>query len=97
MIPSSSPELAPAPAGDAEAPESPLAAEAEDEGSEGSCWRRHWFPVAYLRDLDRRRPQPFTLLGEDLVLWWDRQGEGWQAFSDVCPHRLVPQIGRAHV
>jgi phenylpropionate dioxygenase-like ring-hydroxylating dioxygenase large terminal subunit len=90
MIPSSSPELAPAPAGDAEAPESPLTAEAEDEGSEGSCWRRHWFPVAYLRDLDRRRPQPFTLLGEDLVLWWDRQGEVWQAFRDVCPHRLVP-------
>ena len=63
MTLSSSPELAPAPASDADVPESAYAAEAEDEGAEGSCWRRHWFPVAYLRDLDRRRPQPFTLLG----------------------------------
>jgi phenylpropionate dioxygenase-like ring-hydroxylating dioxygenase large terminal subunit len=60
-------------------------------GTELSIWRRSWFPVAYLKDLDRRRPTPFTLLGEDLVLWFDRQGDGcWRAFADVCPHRLVP-------
>jgi phenylpropionate dioxygenase-like ring-hydroxylating dioxygenase large terminal subunit len=46
--------------------------------------------VAYLRDLDRARPTPFTLLGTDLVLWWDRGAERWRAFVDVCPHRLVP-------
>jgi phenylpropionate dioxygenase-like ring-hydroxylating dioxygenase large terminal subunit len=55
-----------------------------------SAWRRHWFPVAYLRDLDRTRPTAFTLLEEDLVLWWDGAGPCWRAFADVCPHRLVP-------
>ncbi|MEB3182919.1 MAG: Rieske 2Fe-2S domain-containing protein [Cyanobacteriota bacterium] len=54
------------------------------------AWRDSWYPVAFLRDLDRSRPTPFTLLGEDLVLWWDRAGGCWQAFTDVCPHRLVP-------
>lgn len=53
-------------------------------------WRQAWYPVAYLRDLDRRRPTAFTLLGEDLVLWFDRQEQRWRAFADVCPHRLVP-------
>lgn len=55
-----------------------------------SHWREHWFPVAFLKDLDRDHPTPFTLLGQDLVLWWDRQGGSWRAFEDVCPHRLVP-------
>jgi phenylpropionate dioxygenase-like ring-hydroxylating dioxygenase large terminal subunit len=90
---SSSSALAPATAGDADAPDSEFTAQDKDESDESvedSCWLRHWVPVAYLRDLDRRRPQSFTLLGEDLVLWWDRQGEVWQAFRDVCPHRLVP-------
>jgi phenylpropionate dioxygenase-like ring-hydroxylating dioxygenase large terminal subunit len=58
--------------------------------SGGPGWRDHWYPVAYLGDLDPRRPRPFTLLGEDLVLWWDRDGGSWRAFADVCPHRLVP-------
>lgn len=53
-------------------------------------WRQAWYPVAYLRDLDPDRPNAFTLLGEDLVLWFDRQGQRWRAFADVCPHRLVP-------
>ena len=53
-------------------------------------WRQAWYPVAYLRDLDRERPTAFTLLGEDLVLWFDRQSQRWRAFADVCPHRLVP-------
>ncbi len=61
----------------------PLAAQA-------SLWHRSWYPVAYLKDLDRARPAPFTLLGEDLVLWFDRRGGQWCAFADVCPHRLVP-------
>ncbi|QPN63391.1 Rieske 2Fe-2S domain-containing protein [Synechococcus sp. CBW1004] len=53
-------------------------------------WRQAWYPVAYLSDLDPDRPTPFTLLGEDLVLWFDRQEAHWRAFTDVCPHRLVP-------
>jgi len=53
-------------------------------------WTEQWWPVAYLRDLDRLRPQRFTLLERDLVLWWDRHAACWRAFDDVCPHRLVP-------
>ncbi len=53
-------------------------------------WQQHWYPVAYLEDLDRRRPQRFTLLGTDLVLWWEPATACWRAFADVCPHRLVP-------
>jgi phenylpropionate dioxygenase-like ring-hydroxylating dioxygenase large terminal subunit len=55
-----------------------------------SPWRRAWYPVAFLKDLDPGRPTPFTLLGDDLVLWWDRAEGRWCAFADVCPHRLVP-------
>ena len=53
-------------------------------------WQQRWYPVAYLDDLDRRRPTPFTLLGTDLVLWFEAGSGQWRAFADVCPHRLVP-------
>jgi phenylpropionate dioxygenase-like ring-hydroxylating dioxygenase large terminal subunit len=49
-----------------------------------------WYPVFYLRDLDRAKPQAFTLLDINLVLWWDKAAAQWQAFEDKCPHRLVP-------
>ena len=55
-----------------------------------TAWHQHWYPVAFLRDLDRSRPTAFTLLEEDLVIWWDGSGQRWRAFADVCPHRLVP-------
>ena len=55
-----------------------------------ATWTEQWWPVAYLQDLDQHRPISFTLLGEDLVLWWDLTTESWCAFHDVCPHRLVP-------
>jgi phenylpropionate dioxygenase-like ring-hydroxylating dioxygenase large terminal subunit len=53
-------------------------------------WRQRWYPVAILRDLDPQRPWRFTLLEQDLVLWWDRPNDQWRAFADICPHRLVP-------
>jgi len=53
-------------------------------------WQQRWYPVAYLDDLDRRRPTPFTVLGLDLVLWFEPASGAWRAFADVCPHRLVP-------
>jgi len=55
-----------------------------------SPWRDHWYAVAALADLDPGRPLPFRLLDEPLVLWFDREGDRWRAFSDRCPHRLVP-------
>ena len=55
-----------------------------------STWTEQWWPVAYLCDLQRNRPNRFTLLERDLVLWWDVAATEWRAFEDVCPHRLVP-------
>lgn len=49
-----------------------------------------WYPVYYLDDLDKSQPNKFTLLGQDLVIWWDRQADCWRAFADQCPHRLAP-------
>ncbi len=52
--------------------------------------REAWYPIHYVRDLDRTRPTRFTLLERDLVIWWDRQANHWRVFDDQCPHRLVP-------
>ncbi|MFB2918186.1 MULTISPECIES: Rieske 2Fe-2S domain-containing protein [Aerosakkonema] len=49
-----------------------------------------WYPVHYIEDLDKSKPTKFTLLGQDLVIWWDREAQSWRAFEDRCPHRLVP-------
>lgn len=49
-----------------------------------------WYPVYYISDLDQTKPNKFTLLGIDLVIWWDNATQSWSAFEDKCPHRLVP-------
>jgi len=49
-----------------------------------------WYPVVYVADLDPQKPYRFTLLDQDLVIWWDRTGQQWRSFRDECPHRLVP-------
>ena len=87
LIPSASPAPTATP------PPTPLAAAEASAAAPPPvppAWRDSWYPVAFLRDLDRARPTPFTLLDEELVLWWDRTAGCWQAFTDVCPHRLVP-------
>ena len=61
-----------------------------DSSATSFSWRQHWYPVSFLKDLNTARPTVFTLLGDPLVLWWDRQERQWRAFADVCPHRLVP-------
>lgn len=53
-------------------------------------WKEAWYPVFYLNDLDPDRPTKFTLLGQDLVIWWDRTTQTWSALEDKCPHRLAP-------
>jgi len=53
-------------------------------------WKEVWYPVAYLEDLAKTKPMTFTLLEQNLVIWWDAQGHTWRAFQDVCPHRLAP-------
>ena len=34
-------------------------------------WTEQWWPISYLQDLDPQRPNRFTLLERDLVIWWD--------------------------
>lgn len=53
-------------------------------------WKEAWYPVHYLQDLDKTKPTKFTLLGQDLVIWWDKNTQSWRAFEDQCPHRLAP-------
>ncbi len=48
-----------------------------------------WYPVHYVADLDPLRPTAFTLLGQDLVIWWEPQTSSWRAMVDQCPHRLA--------
>ncbi|MGD2183368.1 Rieske 2Fe-2S domain-containing protein [Lusitaniella coriacea] len=52
--------------------------------------REVWYPVYYLKDLNPEKLAKFTLLDQDLVLWWDEAAQSWQAFLDQCPHRLAP-------
>ncbi|MCM1982651.1 aromatic ring-hydroxylating dioxygenase subunit alpha [Lyngbya confervoides] len=53
-------------------------------------WKEVWYPVAYIEDLDSSQLTSFTLLEEDLVIWWDTHGGQWRVFRDQCPHRLAP-------
>jgi phenylpropionate dioxygenase-like ring-hydroxylating dioxygenase large terminal subunit len=48
-----------------------------------------WYPVHYIADLDPQRPTAFTLLGQDLVIWWEPQTASWRTMVDQCPHRLA--------
>lgn len=49
-----------------------------------------WYPVHYVASLDRTKPTRFTLLEQDLVIWWDQSANCWRAMVDQCPHRLAP-------
>ncbi|XP_072988844.1 protochlorophyllide-dependent translocon component 52, chloroplastic-like [Typha latifolia] len=62
--------------------------DAADEGK--FDWYSQWYPVALVADLDKRAPHAKTVMGLDLVVWWDRAAGKWQVFDDRCPHRLAP-------
>lgn len=49
-----------------------------------------WYPVYYLEDLDKNKPNTFTLFNQNIVIWWDKAGQSWRVFADKCPHRLAP-------
>lgn len=53
-------------------------------------WFEAWYPVHYTDDLDKSKPTRFTLLDQDLVIWWEPNAETWRVFADRCPHRLAP-------
>jgi phenylpropionate dioxygenase-like ring-hydroxylating dioxygenase large terminal subunit len=53
-------------------------------------WNEAWYPVYYIEDLDKAKPNPFTLLDEDLAIWWEDATQSWRTLLDRCPHRLAP-------
>lgn len=53
-------------------------------------WFEAWYPVAYIEDLDKAKPTRFTLLEQDVVIWWEPKAKTWRVFADQCPHRLAP-------
>jgi phenylpropionate dioxygenase-like ring-hydroxylating dioxygenase large terminal subunit len=48
-----------------------------------------WYPLFFVSDLDKNKPNAFTLFNEDLVIWWDQHNSEWRVFADMCPHRLA--------
>ena len=57
-------------------------------------WSRQWYPLTAVDNLDPGRPTPITVLGTNLVVWWEAAGSTWRCFRDVCPHRAAPLSGR---
>jgi phenylpropionate dioxygenase-like ring-hydroxylating dioxygenase large terminal subunit len=52
-------------------------------------WAEVWYPAHYVKDLDPSKPTSFTLLDEDLVIWWEPTTQHWRVVEDRCPHRLA--------
>lgn len=71
-------------------PSSPASLPAGGSDPDRFDWAEAWYPVHYVEDLDQTRPTPFTLLGQDVVIWWEPQAQSWRVFVDRCPHRLAP-------
>jgi len=60
------------------------------EKTEEFSWTKQWYPVAVADMIDPTKPHPVTLLGTDLVVWYDSVAKKWNVFEDKCPHRLAP-------
>jgi len=77
------------------------AIEAEDESKTINWWQQ-WYPVAFIDDMDPKRPMCYEILGKKFVVWSSdlkainaktRKGkntEEYHCFEDKCPHRLAP-------
>jgi phenylpropionate dioxygenase-like ring-hydroxylating dioxygenase large terminal subunit len=52
-------------------------------------WAEAWHPIYLVEDLDPSKPTPFTLLDQDLVIWWEPTTQHWRVVEDKCPHRLA--------
>lgn len=63
--------------------------EVEEKWGERFDWKKSWYPMAVVLDLDPGRPTKLELLGHELVAWRDSEGQ-WRVFEDRCPHRNVP-------
>lgn len=62
------------------------------------CWEKEHYINAgikkssppFFQDMDPSIPHPLTILGQPVVLWYDRNEAKWRCFLDQCPHRLAP-------
>ena len=52
----------------------------------GDMMRRYWHPIAAVSELDGKWNKRVRLLGEDLVLYRDKQGR-MGLITELCPHR----------
>ncbi|KAA0055708.1 protochlorophyllide-dependent translocon component 52 [Cucumis melo var. makuwa] len=64
--------------------------EVEAQSERRFDWYAQWYPIMPICDLDKRVPQGKTVMGIDVVVWWDKNESGWKVFDDLCPHRLAP-------
>jgi len=44
-------------------------------------------PASPVNMLDTLRPNKITLLGKDLVAWYNVASQSWEVAEDRCPHR----------
>ena len=52
-------------------------------------WAKNWYPLSPEEYLDPAKPHALTLLGKQLAVWQDSDGD-WHACQDKCPHRCEP-------
>ena len=57
----------------------------------GEMMRRYWHPIAAANELDTKWTKKIRLLGEDLVLYRDRQGKRG-LIGELCPHRRASML-----
>ncbi len=57
----------------------------------GHLMRRYWQPIVAVSQMETHATRPIRLLGENLVLYKDRQGR-LGLIGDRCPHRKVNMI-----
>ncbi|KAF5843469.1 Rieske [2Fe-2S] iron-sulfur domain-containing protein, partial [Dunaliella salina] len=53
-------------------------------------WKRVWIPASPVNMLEKTKPNKVTLLGKDLVAWFDSAHQSWEVVEDRCPHRFAP-------
>lgn len=62
-------------------------------GGELFNWTHAWYPIAAVTALQKDAPNAQQLLGQRLVVWWDKASSNWRCFEDLCPHRWVwPEV-----
>ncbi|KAH8512376.1 hypothetical protein H0E87_005855 [Populus deltoides] len=77
-----------------EQPEAELEAASQEEKFD---WYAQWYPVMPVCDLDKRVPHAKTVMGLDLVVWWDRNESEWKCvyhgwcFNGSGNCKFIPQ------